>query len=115
MKTWHAERAVVAAVLLGVALVGGHWQDFVGSAAVLLSFAHAQIADRLRERSETSSDPVHCSHLLDRYWVAKEALWALYFVSSQAWPALAGCVLFLAYPAWRRMWRRVHPRAANGT
>lgn len=53
MRTWQAELAVVAVSLGAVALLsGGGWLELVGAAAVALSFAHAQVADRLAEREQ---------------------------------------------------------------
>jgi hypothetical protein len=119
VRTWQAEMAVVAAVLAAVALgSGGDWLEFVGTAAVLLSFGHAQVADRLAEsererrayvRFDNDAHGVECYRWATRYLVSKEALWLVYFVLHASWSALAGVVLFLAYPLWRRWWRARHP------
>jgi hypothetical protein len=121
VRTWHFETAVVAAVLLVVALAsGGGVLELVGAGAVLLSFGHASVADRLaeaeRERrayvkldGDTDKHAVECHRWATRYLVGKEALWLVYFVALGAWSALAGVALFLAYPVWRRWWRRLHP------
>lgn len=51
VRTWHAELAFVVLVLAAVAaLSGGGSVEWVGVGAVSLSFAHAQVADRLAER-----------------------------------------------------------------
>lgn len=56
MRTWQAELAVVAVSLGAVALLsGGGAIELVGAAAVALSFAHAQVADRLAEREAKRS------------------------------------------------------------
>lgn len=122
MKTWHLEQAVVAAVLVTVALAsGGGALELVGAGAVLLSFGHASVADRLaeaeRERrayvrfvdGDLDKHAVACHRWAARYLVGKEALWLAYFVLHHSWSALAGCGLFLAYPLWRRWWRTRHP------
>lgn len=102
---------VVAIVLATVAIAtGGAALEFVGAAAVLLSFGHAQVAERLAERDAARSKPgVDCHRWATRYLVGKEVLWCAYFVLHGSWAALAGVALFLAYPAWRRWWRIGHP------
>ncbi len=114
LRTWHVENAVVAAALASVALVtGGRWVEWVGAIAVYCGFCHASIAERMREREAARPVPsVECHRLSTRYFVAKELCWLVYFVALHAWSALVGVALFLAYPAWRRLWRRWHPMAA---
>lgn len=122
MKTWHAEQLVVATVLVAVAIgSGGGPLELLGAGAVLLSFGHASVADRLaeaeRERrayvalpdGDTDKHAVACHRWATRYLVGKEMLWFAYFVLHHSWSALAGCGLFLAYPVWRRWWRARHP------
>lgn len=51
LKTWHLETAAVASVLLIVALVsGGGRLELLGVAAVVVTFGHASISNRLMER-----------------------------------------------------------------
>lgn len=122
MKTWHLETLTVAAVLVTVALLsGGGPLELLGAGAVLLSFGHASVADRLaeaeRERrayarfadGDTDKHAVECHRWATRYLVGKEALWLVYFVLHHSWSALAGVGLFLAYPLWRGWWRRRYP------
>ena len=127
------ELGIVAIVLLTVSkLSGGGGIELIGAFAVIASFAHAQVADRLAEaegqRRERALDrtrfiarvkinelmdevqdqnvAVHCYQWAARYFTAKEALWFVYFVAHRSWSALAGVGLFLLYPVWRRWWRR---------
>lgn len=109
---------VVACVLSAVvAITHGGWLELVGALAVLLSFGHAQVADRLAETSawlgSTQSHPkmsyVECHRWATRYLVSKESCWLIYFVLHRSWSALAGVGLFLAYTPWRRFWRSRHP------
>lgn len=111
MKTWHIEIAFVACALAATtSATHGDWRAWIACAAVVCTFAHAQIADRLAEREASRARPlVECHHKAARFFVAKEALWVVFFVATDAYPALAGCALFLAYPVWRRFWRRTHP------
>jgi len=108
VKTWKIEAGVVGAVLSLVAFAtGGTLAGWITAAAVLLSFMHAQVADRMAEQQEAMPTPsVPCWRWSRAYFLAKEALWLAAFVITGAWPAVAGVVLFLAYPAWRRSYRR---------
>lgn len=120
MKTWQTEMMFVAVVLAVVAIAsGGGSLELVGACAVLLSFGHAQVADRLAEAEAErrayvrmeglDGHSVACHRWATRYLVGKEALWCVYFVAHGSWSALAGVGLFISYPLWRR-WRRArHP------
>lgn len=120
IRTWHLELAVVGVVLAAVALLTGGPIELVGAGAVTLSFAHAQVADRLAEAERerrayvrfADADDAHavsCHRWATRYLISKESLWLAYFAAHRSWSALAGVGLFLAYPAWRRWWRARHP------
>src|SRR5690348_8883107 len=102
--------AVVAAVLAMVVLAsGGGPVEWIGAGAVVLSFGHAQVADRLAERDAVRVVPsVACHRWATRYLVGKETMWLAYFVLHHSWSALAGVGLFIAYPSWRALWRRRH-------
>lgn len=106
VRTWQLEIAAVAAVLLTVLLiVGGGWREAVGSAAVLATFAHAQVASRMAEAESARPEPdVHCWRWSLRYFVTKETCWFVYFAAARCWSALVGVVVFLAYPLWRSHW-----------
>lgn len=110
-RTWQLEAIVVATTLAAVAIAtGGRAVEWIGGAAVLLSFMHGQVADRLAEREAARATPdVACHRLAARYFVGKEALWLAYFALHRSYAALVGVGLFLAYPVWRRVWRRHHP------
>lgn len=114
MRTWQAEMLVVGAVLLTVAIAsGGGALELLGAGAVLLTFGHVQVADRLAERESARERPsVDCHRWAARYLVSKESLWLLYFSLHRSWSALAGVGLFIVYPAWRRFWRTRKPLAA---
>lgn len=108
MRTWQAEALVVGTVLAGVAAAtGGAPIQWLSAAAVLLSFMHAQVADRMAESQAAAVAPdVECWRWSRRYFVGKELAWCAVFALGRAWPALAGVGLFLAYPAWRAHHRR---------
>lgn len=110
MRTWLGEMLVVAIALAIVAAWRGAWTEWLAGAAVLASFGHASVAERMREREAARARPeVHCFRWSWRYFVVKEALWVAYFISTGAHAALAGCAVFLLYPAWRSWWRGRHP------
>lgn len=130
MKTWKVEMLVVTAILLAVNYFthGVHLSiELVGSAAVLLTFGHAQIADRLAEAenqrardaalsvypSTEAKIKVECFRKLWWYYVGKESCWLVYFACTHAYSALVGVFVFLAYPVWRRIyrtWQETHPK-----
>lgn len=111
LRTWVAELLVVASVLAAVvAFRHAAIVEWIGSAAVLASFAHGQVSDRLAEREGLRERPdVDCWKWSRRYFVMKESLWAAFFFATGAWSALVGVGVFLLYPAWRSAWRRRHP------
>ncbi len=111
MKTWHAENAVVATILLAVWAATGHRPiELVGCIAVFCGFCHASIAERMREREAARAVPsVSCYWMATWFFVAKEVGWLAYFIAMHAWSALVGCCVFGLYPLWRRLWRRYHP------
>ncbi len=111
VRTWHLETAFVATVLIVVAIAtGGGALELLGAAAVLLTFGHASIGNRLAEREAARTVvTVDCHRHLLHYFVGKEALWGAYFVIHRSWSALVGVAVFLAYPVWRRWWRSHHP------
>lgn len=107
LPTWSWELSAVSMVVLGVArLTGTGLVEALTALAVLLTFAHVQVAARLEEADAARPLPaVHCRAMLDRYLVAKEACWVAVFALVGAWPAIAGCVVFAVYPWWRRIYR----------
>jgi hypothetical protein len=111
IRTWQLELAAVALVLVAVALAtGGGALELLGAGAVTLSFAHAQVSDRLAECEAARDRPaVACHRWATRYLIGKETLWLAYFVAHHSWSALAGVILFLAYSPWRRWWRARRP------
>lgn len=110
MKTWHFESAFAASVLIGIALWRDQPVEWVGAAAVWLTFGHVSIADRLAERQTLKEQPdVECHRWLVRHLVAKEILWCVYFVMLESYTALFGVALFLLHPVWRRWYRKRKP------
>ena len=106
-RTWQAEAAVICIVLaVTVVVSGGDIKEWIGAFAVLFTFMHAQVADRMAEKQAEMINPsVGCHAFSARYYMVKEALWIIYFILSHTWAALTGGIIFLAYPFWRRWYR----------
>lgn len=123
LRTWHVETVVVAVPLLVVTATHG-WRlaDLLGTGAVILSFGHASISDRLAEKERLAESAKHlfgdvyrslpsveCHKHLHHYWIGKEIAWASAFIASRNWTALIGCAVFLVHPVWRRWYRTRYP------
>ena len=107
MSTWKYEALFVGLLLVVVSIVsGGKATDWLGSAAVLLTFMHGQISFDFQESQMEMSEPeVSCYRWSGRYFVGKEVLWTATFIMLEAWPLLAGTIIFATYPRWRK-WLR---------
>lgn len=123
MRTWVKELIAVALALLAVlAAKGLSTKEVIGTLAVLLAFCHVQVATRLDESAEQkegarhsseASQGVRCRVWLERYLLAKEMLWLVYFVLLGAYSALVGVAVFLLYPFWRRLRKRKSMARSN--
>ena len=81
------------------------WRQIVGGLAVMVTFLHAQVSDRLREYAAGGTAPPECARLERVYYVAKEFLWLAYFLLIGAYAPIIGTAGFLLYPRWRA-WHR---------
>lgn len=115
VKTYVIEYVFVGAILIAVAVISKKGLiEWIGVFAVFLTFGHASIAERLRERealrqARLDAVEVNCYWKLPYYFYIKESLWFIYFVLLGAWSALAGTILFLIYTPWRNYYRKWHP------
>ncbi len=117
IPTWVHESFIAFLILVSVPLLTeAPWFEWFGVAAVWFSFLHASVSDRLSEaerlraRSKVNglSEPpirVHCWEKERQYFLVKEFFWLVYFVALEAWSALVGVGLFLAYRGWRSYYR----------
>jgi hypothetical protein len=117
--TWHYETAIAAIILFSVASLTSPypmtslkwsylWKPFLinwlSAFAVLGSFLHAKVGYRMSEAMIAGkADAVSCHEWLSRYWVGKEILWFFVFLFSGAYPAIVGNIIFIIYPAWRKI------------
>lgn len=116
--TWHFETAFVFLILLTVALLTSPSLDALSDTAqltqflvvwlsvfaVLGSFLHAKVGYRMAEALEAQeAPPSSCYEWSGKYWLSKEILWFLVFLLSGAYPAIAGTIIFILYPAWRKV------------
>lgn len=116
-RTYHVENSAVALVLVIVLLSTGNWSHpfkWVEALAVLMTFGHAGIAQRLEEQQRQQLDlhgeaQVPCFYKLEPMFVGKETLWMITFAVAGLWSALAGVFVFLMYYPWREAWRHQHP------
>ena len=114
-RTYQLESAIVLTVLVMVALVSQKgWVEWVGVLAVWLTFKHASVSDRMAEkeglRAERGEENiVECYQWERRYFLGKEVTWFIYFIALQAWSALVGVGVFLAYRGWRKAYRKHYP------
>ena len=111
LKTWTKEAAVMAAILTASTAAsmyaGADWRQIIGGLAVMATFLHAQVSDRLREYADGGQDrPPECARLERAYYIAKELLWLVYFLSMAAYAPIIGTLGFLAYPRWRAWYRK---------
>lgn len=114
IKTWQVEFSVVACVVFLSAFLAGGGLHFLGAVAVLLTFGHVQIADRLKEAQEQLPTPeVECVWKLNWFLGGKEICWLLLFMLTEQWIAMLSVPLFLGYPFWRSWWRKIHPKTGS--
>lgn len=112
MKTWKIEVVVVGIILLIVNVLANKLFtiEMLAAIAVLLSFCHVQVSDRLAEQEGLRLVPqVSCYKRLLYYQVGKEIFWLLYFFLNHSYSALVGVFVFLAYPFWRKFYRKLNP------
>jgi hypothetical protein len=85
MKTWHYETAIVALILCSVtAVFKNDLVNWITTVAILFTFNHGQIGDRLQEKQKILDKPtVECYWKLNRLFVAKEIIWIVAFYSNE--------------------------------
>jgi hypothetical protein len=108
MKTWHYEIIVLASVLCIVNLIAANnLVNWITTLAILITFNHSQIADRLMERQkELQVRTVECVHKLVYLFLAKETVWITAFLVMRNYAAIVGSIVLFLYPFWRKIYRK---------
>jgi hypothetical protein len=89
------------------ALSGSKATDWMGAAAVFITFLHGQLSFDMQESQGKMPEPsVENYHWSGRLFVAKELLWIATFMMTGSWPLCAGSIIFATYPHWRAFLRR---------
>jgi len=117
LRTYHFEELFVLVALVVVGLFSGKGLiEWIGVAAVFFTFKHTIISERLQEAEAErarveglESVTVECYAKLGQNFIIKECLWFVYFALLGAWSALAGVIIFLLYPVWRKYYRKHNP------
>lgn len=111
MKTWHYELAIITIILSATTyFVANDLINWITTLAILFTFQHAQISDRLQERQKILDKPtVECYWKLNWYFGTKEVLWIIAFILMGNYAAIIGSVLFALYPLWRKYYRKKKP------
>lgn len=111
MKTWYIELIVVTIILSLVCYFGANnLINWITTLAIIFTFQHAQIGDRLQERQGIMDKPtVECYWKLNYLFGIKEVLWIIAFVLMHNWAAIIGSVMFTLYPIWRKVYRKYKP------
>ncbi len=117
IRTYHFEEGFVLLVLVAVGFFAGKSPvEWIGVLAVFFTFKHTIIAERLQEaeaerakKEGLESVTVECYPKLGQNFIIKECLWFVYFILLGAWSALAGVIIFLLYPLWRKYYRKNRP------
>ncbi len=114
-KTWFYECIIVFILLVIQLIISSYFLSFsykeiIGLFAVMFSFMHGQVSDRLQEKQSIKIKPdVECYKYSTYYFITKEIFWILYFIISNTWSALSGAVIFSLYPIWRKIYRKFNP------
>lgn len=111
VRTWQIEAIVVLLLLVASLFFKAiTFADVVCCIAVWITFLHAQVADRMQEKQAKMVTPdVECYKWSNRYFLVKEALWILFFVTIHSYPALIGSITFFIYPYYRKIYRKKKP------
>lgn len=114
LRTWMIEAAIVFVVIFMPFLFKKfQWSEFLASLAVMMTFKHAQISDRMQELQALMPKPdIHCYRWSNRYFFIKEILWISFFLKTKSYAALLGSFIFFLYPIWRKLYNK-HWRSAK--
>lgn len=97
------EALLVLVLLSTIAwLSGSRLTDWLGAAAVFVTFLHGQLSFDMQDSQKQMAEPTVANyHWSSRLFVTKELLWIVTFIMTGSWPLCAGSVIFATYPRWR--------------
>lgn len=101
------EAMLVLVLLSTIAYLSGcKPTDWLGAAAVFITFLHGQLSFDMQEsQGKMPVATVQNYHWSSRLFVTKEILWIATFMMTGSWPLCAGSVIFATYPRWRAFLR----------
>lgn len=102
------EAMLVLVLLSTIAYLSGcKPTDWLGAAAVFITFLHGQLSFDMQEsQGKMPVATVQNYHWSSRLFVTKEILWIATFMMTGSWPLCAGSVIFATYPRWRAWLRQ---------
>lgn len=96
IPTWAFEASLVAALLGTVSYFNGGGKEWIGTAAVLITFIQYQKSLQIEEAQKEQKS------IIARLGIGKDLLFFTYFLLSETYAPLVGAGIFLSYPAWRK-------------
>jgi hypothetical protein len=102
------EAMLVLVLLSTIAYLSGcKATDWLGAAAVFITFLHGQLSFDMQESQDKMPvATVQNYHWSSRLFVTKEILWIATFMMTGSWPLCAGSLIFATYPRWRAWLRQ---------
>ena len=102
------EAMLVLVLLSTIAYLSGcKPTDWLGAAAVFITFLHGQLSFDMQEsQGKMPVATVQNYHWSSRLFVTKEILWIATFMMTGSWPLCAGSLIFATYPRWRAWLRQ---------
>ena len=96
------EMIVVGSILFVVNLfTANKWNDWLGGVAVFCGFLYTAAVEDLAGNSERTNKKINTKQLRRSYFL-KEALWFSFFIINKNYAPLAGILIFLIFPYWRK-------------
>jgi hypothetical protein len=113
--TWYWESLIVALILASVTASTTSSENMLVNIlamfAVYYTFLHVKVASRLEEAQEKLEvNTVECYERLTHYLIIKEFLWVGVFFLTGAYSAIVGNIVFLLYPAWRKIYLKARKK-----
>lgn len=107
-KTWQYESLVILVLLISTLFFKKiRIEDILCLLGVWFTFMHGQVSERMQEKQGQMAKPdVECYKWSGRYFLIKEILWIMFFLTIKSYPALMGSIVFALYPFWRKLYNK---------